>query len=108
MACTNSCKNGVLSTLDKIGGKWKPLLIGLLFENNVLRNGEFRRLIPEISQKVLTQQLRELEADGLINRKTYNQLPLKVEYSLTDVGKSLETILNEMNSWGLKITNTRR
>ncbi|WP_127494765.1 winged helix-turn-helix transcriptional regulator [Paenibacillus glycanilyticus] len=89
----------VEATLEAIGGKWKPvLLFHLTFGKK--RNGEFLRLIPEISQKVLTQQLNELMRDGIINRISYNQIPPKVEYELTDYGWSLKDILHAMCRWG--------
>jgi DNA-binding HxlR family transcriptional regulator len=85
--------------MEVIGGKWKVLILWHLKENT-RRFSELKRLIPEITQKMLTQQLRELEADGLINRKIYAQIPPKVEYSLTKVGKTLKPILDLMRNWG--------
>ncbi|MDR3560027.1 MAG: helix-turn-helix domain-containing protein, partial [Negativicutes bacterium] len=75
-------------TLDLIGGKWKALILWYLGENT-LRFSELRRSLPRITQKMLTQQLRELEESGLVNRVIYTQIPPKVEYSLTESGKSL-------------------
>lgn len=89
----------VEATLDVIGGKWKPIILCHL-GGSKLRNGELKKLIPNISQKVLTQQLRELEHDGIIERKVYNQIPPKVEYYLTNEGKSLRDILLAMSEWG--------
>ncbi len=86
-------------TIKLIGGKWKPILLHHLLSGEK-RNGELRRLVPDITQKMLTQQLRELEEDQLIQRKVYNQVPPKVEYSLTEYGKSLEKVLHELSSWG--------
>ena len=83
-------------TLKVIGGKYKPILLYLLDEHGVLRFGELRRLVPQASKKMLTQQLRELESDGLLDRKVFHQVPPKVEYSLSRRGKSLEPILTEM------------
>jgi DNA-binding HxlR family transcriptional regulator len=88
-------------TLGMIGGKWKVLILWYLKED-IRRFGELKRSIPGIAQKMLTQQLRELEADGLINRKVYAQVPPKVEYSLTKYGESLEPILNLMCRWGIE------
>ncbi len=68
----------------------------------MITENEFRRLIPEISQKVLTEQLRDLEDDGLVNRKIYKQVPPMVEYSLTKYGEKLMPILEEMDIWGKK------
>jgi DNA-binding HxlR family transcriptional regulator len=87
-------------TLAVIGGKYKPLLLYYLQENDVLRFGELRRAVSSASKKMLTQQLRELERDGLVRRKVYQQVPPKVEYSLTPRGLSLQSVLKEMGIWG--------
>lgn len=86
-------------TLDLIGGKWKALILWHLGENT-LRFSELKKTLPKITQKMLTQQLRELEADGLVDRFIYTQIPPKVEYSLTPAGKSLLPILATLCSWG--------
>ena len=91
-------------TLDLMGGKWKMLILWLLRES-ILRFSELKRKIPKITQKMLTQQLRELESDGIINRKVYAQVPPKVEYSLTDLGKSFLPILKAMHKWGESFLN---
>lgn len=85
--------------LEKIGGKWKLLIIFNLKENELLRFAELRRTIPGLSEKVLTAQLKELEAYGFINRKAYPQIPPKVEYSLTELGLSLYPVLDSLASW---------
>ena len=90
---------GVEATMDVIGGKWKPIILCNL-RHQSLRTSELKRLIPNISQKMLTQQLRELEAADIINRKVYNQVPPKVEYSLSDYGQSLSTVLSDLCTWG--------
>ncbi|MDP4143056.1 MAG: helix-turn-helix domain-containing protein [Bacillota bacterium] len=87
-------------TLDIIGGKWKPLIIWHLGSLGTKRFSELKKLLPGITQKMLTQQLRELEADNMINRKVYPEIPPKVEYSLTNSGKSVMPILQEMCTWG--------
>jgi DNA-binding HxlR family transcriptional regulator len=92
-------------TLDVIGGKWKPLILWYLREDT-LRFSELQRELPYITQKMLTQQLRGLEASGLVNRLIYTQIPPKVEYSLTDAGKSLLPILETMSQWGLNYAQT--
>lgn len=94
-------KRSVELTLKVIGGKWKPVVLCHLTEG-VKRFGELKRDMPEITQKMLTQQLRELEHDGIIDRKIYTQVPPKVEYSLTEYGQTLRGVLNVMAEWGLK------
>lgn len=87
-------------TIGLIGGKWKPLIIWHLGTKGTKRFNELKKLIPQINQKMLIQQLRELEADNLVNRKVYPQVPPKVEYSLTDLGESLIPVLSLMCKWG--------
>ena len=89
----------VETTMNLIGGRWKVLLLRELFEGK-RRFGELFRSISGISQKMLTQQLREMERDGLINRKVYAQVPPRVEYSLTEEGRSLKPVLDAMAQWG--------
>jgi DNA-binding HxlR family transcriptional regulator len=89
----------VTTTLSVIGGKWKPIILWIIRDEKK-RFGEIKRLIPSITQKMLTQQLRELERDDIIHRKVYPVVPPKVEYSLTDYGHSLTHILNAMAKWG--------
>lgn len=89
----------VAATLALIGGKYKALLLWHL-SGKVLRFNELRRLVPEATAKMLTQQLRELERDGLITRTIYPVVPPKVEYALTERGQSLFPILQAMYAWG--------
>ena len=93
-----SC-GGVETTLRVIGGKWKPLILYLLREGS-LRYSELQKNIEKITQKMLTQQLRQLELDGLISRKVYPVIPPRVEYSLTSKGRSLLPLLKSMAEWG--------
>jgi DNA-binding HxlR family transcriptional regulator len=86
-------------TLRLIGGKYKSLILWHLL-SGVLRHGELQKLIPQATPKMLTQQLRELESDGLLAREIFPVVPPKVEYSLTDKGKSLKPILVAMYDWG--------
>jgi DNA-binding HxlR family transcriptional regulator len=93
----NECP--ITRTLEVIGGKWKPIVLHYLSEAP-RRSGELGRLIPQASGKMLTQQLRELERDGIIQRKVYRQVPPKVEYLLTPLGESLRPIMIAMCDWG--------
>jgi DNA-binding HxlR family transcriptional regulator len=89
----------VKTTLEVIGGKWKGIILYHLIDGPK-RFNEFRRLYPDITQFMLTLQLRELERDGIVHREIYKQVPPKVEYSLTDFGRSLEPIILAMKVWG--------
>lgn len=89
------------SAMHRIGGKWKVVIIGHLF-TGTKRFGELKRLLEGVSQKMLTQQLKELENDGLIHREVYAEVPPKVEYSLTEFGKTLGPILELLCEWGEK------
>lgn len=86
-------------TISLIGGKYKAILLWELSESTK-RFNELRKRFPEVTQKMLTQQLRDLENDGLILRKVYPQVPPKVEYSLTDFGRTLMPVIHAMNQWG--------
>ncbi|AUZ28550.1 MULTISPECIES: transcriptional regulator HypR [Bacillus] len=86
-------------TLDVIGGKWKGILFYHMIDGKK-RFNEFRRICPSITQRMLTLQLRELEADGIVHREVYHQVPPKVEYSLTEFGRTLEPIVLQMKAWG--------
>ena len=88
----------IIRTLKVIGGKWKPIILHFL-ERAPPRTGELGRLIPQASGKMLTQQLRELERDGVIRRKVYRQVPPKVEYLLTPLGETLSPIMDAMCVW---------
>ncbi|WP_220197638.1 winged helix-turn-helix transcriptional regulator [Ktedonospora formicarum] len=99
--CQYSCP--VEATLDVIGGKWKGIILYKLLEGSQ-RFSDLRRQMPAITQRMLTLQLRELEADGIVHREIYKQIPPKVEYSLTEFGKTLEPILLAMLSWGDQYT----
>jgi len=88
----------VEATLAVIGGRWKALILQQLFEG-VMRFNELHRALTGITHKTLTQQLRELEADGIIGRMVYPQIPPKVEYSLTPRGRTLRPVLTAMHKW---------
>ena len=96
----------VVATLNIIGGKYKALILWHLVDGT-LRFGELKKLIPQITQKMLTQQLRELQADNIISRTVYPVVPPKVEYTLTDLGKSLIPVLNAMRDWGIDYMEER-
>ena len=89
----------VEATLSVIGGRWKPVLLCHLLDGRK-RFGELRRLTPNATERMITLQLRELEADGVIARHVYAEVPPRVEYEITEFGRSLETILNLMQQWG--------
>ena len=94
-------------TLQLIGTKWKVLIIRELLESTK-RFSELQRSIGGVSQKVLTANLRAMEECGLVNRKVYAEVPPRVEYSLTDLGRSLKSVLNVMVEWGEGYQNTER
>lgn len=92
--------SSVKTTLAALGGKWKPLILYNL-DQETLRFSQLKTSIAGITQKMLTQQLRELEKDGIIKRKVYPQVPPKVEYSITEYGKTLKPVLQAMHEWGI-------
>ena len=87
-------------TLSIVGGKWKWVLLWILSTRGIQRYGEIRKLLPGITHKILIKHLKELEGNGLILRKEYSQVPPKVEYSLTEKGRTLIPILEHMSDWG--------
>ncbi len=96
----------VAQTIRLIGGKWKAIILFHLMKDEVLRFSQLQRDIPDITQRMLTLQLRELERDGIIKRTVYQQIPPKVEYSLTPLGKSLTPIIAAMKVWGSEYKTT--
>jgi DNA-binding HxlR family transcriptional regulator len=94
----NSCP--VTATMQVLGGKWKAILINAIYLTSPARFGELKRSIKGITQSMLTQQLRELEDDGLISRKIYAEIPPRVEYTLTEFGHTLSPIMQSMAKWG--------
>lgn len=94
------CK--VEEALNILVGKWKPIILLHLLKEETLRFSELKRLMPQITQKMLTKQLRELEAEDIVNRVVYPQVPPKVEYSVSEYGKSLWPVLDMMHEWGSK------
>ncbi|MEU2564285.1 helix-turn-helix domain-containing protein [Streptomyces longispororuber] len=91
---------GLDAAVDVVGGKWKPMILWALHAGGTLRFGELRRHVPGVSEKMLIQQLREMEADGIVHREVYREVPPKVEYSLTDLGQSLNKALEPLGVWG--------
>lgn len=89
----------VVNTLDIIGGKWKVLILYYL-NGETRRFNELQRLLASITQRKLTLQLRELENDGIVHREVYPQVPPKVEYSLTEFGRTLMPVIEAMHRWG--------
>lgn len=89
----------VETTLGVIGGKWKPLILYYLTQGTCRYNA-LKRMLPHVTPQMLTLQLRELEQDGVVHREVYAEVPPKVEYSLTELGRSLEPILLAMLAWG--------
>lgn len=87
-------------TLGIIGGKWKMLIIWHLMNNGMLRYGQIKKSMIKITHKMLSQQLKELEADGIINRNEFLEIPPRVEYSLTEKGATLISVLRSMVDWG--------
>lgn len=89
----------VRNVIARFGNKWALLVMLVISENEPIRYNELGRKIPDISSRVLSGTLRSLEADGLINRKLYNEVPARVEYSLTDIGSSLIPIILQLTEW---------
>ncbi len=94
--CTYDCP--VEATLDVLGGKWKGVILYHLAKTT--RFNELQRLIPGVNRRMLTLQLRELERDGLVHREVYREVPPKVEYSLTELGRTVSPLILQMRDWG--------
>jgi DNA-binding HxlR family transcriptional regulator len=91
---------GIDAAMDVVTGKWKSLILWELDNHGTRRFGELRRGLPGVSEKMLTQHLREMEEDGLVHREVYREVPPKVEYSLTEYGTSLNAALAPLGAWG--------
>jgi len=92
-------------TMDYIGGKWKTVVLWYL-RNKTMRFGELKKQVPEITEKMLSIQLKALEEDGVIKRQVYAEVPLRVEYSLTEFGKTLIPVLEAIAKWGRNLGET--
>jgi DNA-binding HxlR family transcriptional regulator len=103
--CSPGCS--VEATLALIDGKWKGVILHHLLEGT-MRFSEFRRRMPNVTQRMLTNQLRELEADGLVHREVYAEVPPRVEYSLTERGRTLEPVIGALRQWGERHAPTGR
>ena len=97
----------VEAALDVVSGKWKGVIIYKLLDGTK-RFNELKRLFPELSQRILTKQLRELEGNGVVSRKVYPEIPPKVEYSLTELGLSLGPTLRSLEKWGINYVEVTR
>jgi DNA-binding HxlR family transcriptional regulator len=97
----------MVTAINVIGGKWKPIILHML-STGTMRFGELKKNIPPVSQKMLTQQLRELEVDGIVLRKAYAEIPPRVEYCLSDKGVTLRPILNDLYAWGEQNSDSLR
>jgi len=86
-----------------LGGKWKIRILFLIYQSKKLRFGEIKKVLQRVTQQMLSKQLKELEIDGLINRKVYQVVPPKVEYSLTDFGSSVIPVLRSLHEWNKKM-----
>lgn len=96
------CK--VRDALSILVGKWKPIILLYLMSEGTMRYGELKKALVSITPKMLTNQLRELEEEGLISREVYREVPPKVEYSITEYGMTLKPILEAMHEWGTNHT----
>lgn len=97
-ACSFGCS--VEAAIEVVGGKWKGVILYHLSTSEFKRFGELKRLVPSVTQKMLTKQLRELEADNIVRRAVYAEVPPRVEYSLTTFGQTLLPILTALEQWG--------
>ena len=92
--------------LNTIGGKWKGVILYKLMTEECLRFSELKRRMPRVTQRMLTMQLRSLEQDGLVHRKVYAEIPPRVEYRLTPLGKTLEPVIQILTDWGSHYTES--
>jgi DNA-binding HxlR family transcriptional regulator len=91
----------VTETVNLISGKWKPFILWSVMDKGVVRFGELRKRLPDVTEKMLAQQLKELQKDGFLSRKVFRSVPPRVEYRLTDYGESFRPVINSIHEWGL-------
>jgi DNA-binding HxlR family transcriptional regulator len=96
----------MVMTINVIGGKWKPVILHMLASGS-MRSGQLKKNIPPVSQKMLTQQLRELELDGIVSRTVYPEVPPRVDYALTALGKGLSPVIEALYQWGESYLESR-
>lgn len=108
MKCNEVDDRPFLYTMSLIGGKWKMHILFWLSHKGIMRYSELKRALGKITHKMLSDQLKELEKDGLILRKEYPQVPPKVEYSLTETGESLMPVLHGICGWGIQQLGSSR
>jgi DNA-binding HxlR family transcriptional regulator len=89
------------TVIEILVGKWKPIILFHLFSKGTMRFSELQKAMPDITKKMLTQQLRELEYHNIVHREIYRQIPPKVEYSITEYGNGMKTVLQAMHVWGI-------
>jgi len=97
---SSDCGSKIETALEILVGKWKPVILYHLFANGTMRFSELQRALPDITKKMLTSQLRELEYHDIVHRKVYLQIPPKVEYSITEYGMKMTPLLNSLMEWG--------
>lgn len=101
VAVPETCAGTIETALDILVGKWKPVILFHIAQSGPLRFSELKRLIPGVTKKMLTAQLRELEYHDIAHREIFPQIPPKVEYSITEYGRGIEPLLMAMHRWGL-------
>lgn len=97
---SENCNGKIETALEILVGKWKPVILFNLFSNGTMRFSELQRAMPDITKKMLTSQLRELEYHDIVHRKIYMQVPPKVEYSITEYGQNMTPLMQALVQWG--------
>lgn len=94
------CDEKLASALQALVGKWKPFILAQLFRNGTMRFSELQKALPDITKKMLTAELRDLEYQDIVHREVYMEIPPKVEYSITEYGKTLHPLIQDLVAWG--------